>query len=260
MSEYWDAIRGGLGKANIIYNNIEKSRAGFYMNTPENRRKGRVGMRYGSYKGFDTAGEYISKSIDNLNEFTQSMSEVQKETGVILSKVGVKSKERIEEKANNEYKGDVLRVKDIIRCTLVYNKESRQDLVEQSLKKKFKKVEKKVQSAENFDGYSGIIYRVQFENGCYGEIQFNHAVMIYLKESKEDILKYYYSEDLWSSIDKVSSISSGLGHKIYEKIRVLSDKAKRNTVSKEELEQLNSFKKKQREYYSEFQKIIEKLK
>lgn len=260
MNEYWDAIREGLGKANLIYNNIEKSRGGFYVNNPENRKKGRVGMRYSPNKGFESVSEYISKSIKNLDEFTKSMSEIREETGLILSKIGIKSKERIEEKANNDYNGDITKVKDIIRCTLINTKENSQNFVEQSLKKRFKNIEKKVQSAEDFNGYSGVIYRVQFENGCYGEVQFNHPVMIYLKESKESILKNYYSYELWDSINKVSSVLPGLGHKMYKEIRALTDKVKRGTASILEQEQLSSLKEKQRKYYSEFQKIIKKLK
>jgi len=260
MSEFWEAIIKGMQRYQIIYDNVEKARGGFYMDTIENRKKGRVGQRYGPYKGFFNNDEYISKSIDNLQEFSELMLEVKKETNLILSKIGVKSKERIKEKSNNEYRGDVTKVKDIIRCTLIYTNNRNDDLVEGSLKKKFKLVEKKVQLSSKFDGYSGTIYRVKFSNGCYGEIQYNHAAMIYLKESKEDILKYYYSEDLWSSIDRISSVKSGLGHKMYEQIRVLEKKVKSKSISREEISLLDRIKVLHSKYYSEFNNLLKNLK
>lgn len=233
-----------------------KSRVGFYVDNPENRRLLRVGMKYGSLKEKEAQiEEYFHKVISNYNDFNEKINNISKSLNVMCSKVSIKSKERSYSKIVNDYNGNFFRLKDIIRSTFLYvDSKDKQSIINQ-IKQNFNKVKIVEQSPEKYQGYSGVKINVQFNNGTWGEIQLNTPQIIYGKEKKEDILKYYYSEELYNEIDKKSTVKAGLGHLLYEKIRDLQSLIKAGEDLNENKKKLNMYVALSRQYYNKIRKI-----
>lgn len=78
----------------------------------------------------------------------------------------------------------------------------------------------KVQLPEKMDGYSGNIVNIETNNGIFGEIQINTPEMIYGKQDEKTALSML-GEKRYNAIRKATGIEGGLGHDLYEVIRVL---------------------------------------
>lgn len=78
----------------------------------------------------------------------------------------------------------------------------------------------KVQLPEKMDGYSGNIVNVETNNGIFGEIQINTPEMIYGKQDGKTALSML-GEKRYNAIRKATGVEGGLGHDLYEVIRVL---------------------------------------
>lgn len=134
-------------------------------------------------------------------------------------------------------------LKDTVRTTIVTS--SREDIEKaisalESDSGQLKLLRVKRQSTDV--GYTGVICNFELPNGVVCEIQINTADMIYAKESPE-IAKIVIGEDVWNRIFKRTGLDGGLGHKYYERFRVL------DPLSEEALE----IQKLSKEYYSHFQ-------
>lgn len=105
----------------------------------------------------------------------------------------------------------------------------------------------KIQTADKFCGYTGNIVNLTMDNGVVAEIQVNTPKMIFAKES-ERRARPILGNELYDKIAKGTGMEGGLGHKLYEQIRVLDKVA--DAEKKAELE------KQMKEYYSHFQPYV----
>lgn len=100
----------------------------------------------------------------------------------------------------------------------------------------------KHQTADKYMGYTGTIVNLKMPNGLLAEIQVNTPKMIYAKEPRE-IAEQLIGRERWLAIRRETGLEGGLGHKLYEEIRVLKKDDPRRTL----------LKKRSEEYYAHFQ-------
>jgi len=158
-----------------------------------------------------------------------------------LAKAELKSKERSVKKIAQNYKGNVLRINDIARNTIVVQK-SRINEAVSSIQKEYPNC-KVFEFTKNNSrlGYLGTNITVFTKAGIKAEIQVNTPVMIYAKEEKE-IAQKILGKKQYSEIKKKLGIDGGMGHIYYEMCR----KSPRESKKFEETAQ------KSREYYKQF--------
>lgn len=205
---------------NLIEFQLLKSRSGVYKDTPENRRLHRVGQRYGVQKVDEVVeikNYFSQKVIPNVNSFQKASYGFANKFGIRVTSVSLKSVESVKRKILLEGTS-VSKLKDLIRNTFIVEA-SKLDEILFELKGEFKVVRHKVQTPENFAGYSGHILNIEFGDGLVGEIQVNTPQMIFGKE-KPEISKTLLGEELFEKCRK-SGVAPGRGHEIYERIRVL---------------------------------------
>lgn len=118
------------------------------------------------------------------------------------------------------------KLKDAVRTTIVVDKDNIQSIIrELSGNKDF--LRWKPQNTEL--GYTGNIINMRGYNGVIEEIQVNTPKMIYAKEPPK-IAKSIIGETAWNAIKKETGLEGGLGHKYYERYRIIdkeSEEAKR---------------------------------
>lgn len=169
---------------NLIEFQLLKSRSGVYKDTPENRRLHRVGQRYGVQKVDEVVeikNYFSQKVIPNVNSFQKASYGFANKFGIRVTSVSLKSVESVKRKILLEGTS-VSKLKDLIRNTFIVEA-SKLDEILFELKGEFKVVRHKVQTPENFAGYSGHILNIEFGNGLVGEIQVNTPQMIFGKEN-----------------------------------------------------------------------------
>jgi len=160
--------------------------------------------------------------------------------GGVVTPINYKSEESIARKVKNEYGGDVSKLKDAVRTTVIVP-DDKMEAVFQELQKDPNFIKVKWQRPDEYGGYSGIITNIMTPNGLVGEVQVNTAKMIYAKNNEKSAKKIL-GEKKWNEINKATGLPGGLGHKFYEEVRVMSPQdPKRAEVMK-----------KQEEYYKNF--------
>lgn len=132
-------------------------------------------------------------------------------------------------------------LKDTVRTTIIVPKDSIGSVLDE-LKQVPGFMRVKVQTPDQFLGYSGNIVNVRMSNGVVGEIQVNTAKMIYAKE-KPSSAKAILGEGLWNEIARLTGEPGGLGHEVYELLRVLPTGSVERLMLEEE----------SRRYYAHFQ-------
>jgi len=161
------------------------------------------------YADASVAKEEIDKMADNLA----------KKHGGRVAKAPLKSRERALQKANEKYGGDVRRLTDIARNTIVVPNDKISDL-HKELKDAGAKTHQFIPDSNNL-GYSGVNASVKTEVGLTAEIQVNSPEMIYAKHPEEDARKIL-GDDEYDSIAQKVGVQGGLGHKFYEEHRNIS--------------------------------------
>lgn len=137
--------------------------------------------------------------------------------GAVVAKTGLKSVKRVQEKADTDYGGDISKVKDIARNTII-PKASNLASVIAALKNNEDFVSLKVQTPSDYYGYQGYVVNVKTPSGLISEIQVNTAEMIYAKELPS-VAKSILGEDVFNKLREQTGLEAGLGHKYYEVIR-----------------------------------------
>lgn len=170
--------------------------------------------------------------------------------GGIVSPVNFKSEYSMRRKITDEFGGDATQLKDPVRNTVVVAYKDL-DSVVADLRKDPRFIKVKVQEGADYFGYKGVITNLQTQNGLIAEMQVNTPGMIYAKVSKNTALKLI-DEKTYDMIAKKTGLPGGLGHKYYEKIRVLSAKERKLSITPTELKELNRLKKESADYYSKF--------
>ncbi|STQ91106.1 VENN motif pre-toxin domain-containing protein [Iodobacter fluviatilis] len=135
-----------------------------------------------------------------------------------VAKSPIKSKERAIYKIENDYFGDVSKIKDLARNTIIIDSDQisrvTSDLIKNGANVKI------VNGADDLLGYSGVNATVKTKSGIFAEIQVNSPEMIFAKEP-EALARGLLGDRLYDSISATSGVPGGLGHKFYERWRVL---------------------------------------
>jgi len=162
------------------------------------------------------AKEYIDSEIDKI---------VSGNPDLVTAKAPVKSFDRSIEKTILEDDGKVENLKDLARNTIVPKtvKSSNEVIAKMDARPDIYK--KKVQTADKFMGYEGVIYNIKTPSGLIAETQIVSPKMTFGKNEPE-FAKRILGEDLYNQIQKETGLEGGLGHKIYEEYRSLSFKDK----------------------------------
>jgi hypothetical protein len=167
----------------------------------------------------DRITQRANHSGDEIGDLSNNISE--KFDGY-STPVNFKSKESIIRKANSDYDGNVEKVVDAVRTTLVLPQNKIEECIS-TLESTGNIIRTKRQLSEDFMGYSGNILNIRLKNGLIGEIQINTDKIIYAKEKRDDAIRIM-GEKRWNEIYKEVGVEGGLGHKYYEKWRSILDK------------------------------------
>lgn len=135
----------------------------------------------------------------------------------------------------------IAQIKDSVRNTIVLDGDLKKVITD--LSKDSHWLRTKVQLPADFNGYSGNIVNLTMDNGVVAEIQVNTPKMIFAKESEKHARKIL-GDELYEKIAKETGMEGGVGHKLYEQIRVL-DKVK-------DAEKIKELQAQSVEYYSHF--------
>ena len=169
--------------------------------------------------------EAVNKTIKEAQEagpVIQSKAEslASKYADSQVTPINYKSEESMTRKVNDEYGGDITKLHDAARTTIIVpDNASMEDVfAEIGRDPNFTKV--KWQRPDDYGGYSGIVTNYKTPDGTIGEIQVNTPKMIYAKNDVKSG-KAILGEKKWNAINKQTGIEGGLGHGYYEKIRTL---------------------------------------
>lgn len=177
--------------------------------------------------------------------------EYAKKFGGTVTPMNYKKADSIKRKLETDLDGDVLKLKDAARNTVVVDC-SKLDEVLAALKKDNRFTPEfggrvKEQSGPGYYGYKGIIANMKTDNGTVAEMQVNSPGMIYAKVSKNSALKVM-SEKQYNEIAEKTGLPGGLGHRFYEEIRVIDPQ----TASKAQLLRREELVKESETYYKQF--------
>lgn len=125
----------------------------------------------------------LIKTATKYNQlFKNKVDEVAKDIGAKVMHGSIKKVERVIEKAKNDYGGDVSRVQDTNRSTIVIDDPKKYQEYLNAIKKKFDVIREK-NTLSNEGGYKSGLINVKFDNGLTAEIQL--VTPEYLKAKKE---------------------------------------------------------------------------
>lgn len=133
----------------------------------------------------------------------------------------IKSKERILEKTILEEGGDVNNIRDIARNTIVPFDDAARSKVVAQMDARKDIFQKKVQTADKYMGYEGVLYNINAPNGLVSEIQVVTPKMTFGK-NQPDASRSILGDELFDKIAKETGLEPGLGHKLYEDFRGMS--------------------------------------
>lgn len=162
-----------------------------------------------------------AKSVANE---VQSLAErVAKRHGAVTTPINLKSEASIMRKVLSErvrlQSFSAKDLKDTVRTTIISDRGHIGDIIK-DLAKEPNITAVKRQTAEKYFGYTGTIINLRTSKWIIGEIQVNTPRMIYAKE-KPEIAKAILGEKVWNQIEREVKLPGGLGHELYEKMRIL---------------------------------------
>lgn len=140
------------------------------------------------------------------------------DVGGTVAKTPIKPRERAIEKIVSEYDGDVTRIRDLARNSIIVPEERINEAVAR-LRSQGASV-KVIDGATHPLGYSGINTIVTTQSGLRAEIQVNTPEMIYAKES-EGVARQQLGNDVYDEIAARTGVPGGKGHDLYEQWRML---------------------------------------
>lgn len=194
-------------------------------------------------KKFIDVEQVMNKAKKAGKQLDTISNNIAKKNGSYTSGVNYKSANSIERKVETEYDGDVTRLKDAARTTIVSDSKNIGNVLF-DLKKQPGFVAFKTQDHKTDDlGYSGNIVSLKASNGTLMEVQVNTSKMIYAKEQKAESL---IGKAEFDRIKKETGQQSGLGHTLYEEYRLLNWKNETDRTRMIEIQ------KESKKYYSNF--------
>lgn len=159
----------------------------------------------------------LKLGVDAKTHVDSVAQELADKHGISVSTAPLKKAARIQEKADSDYGGDIGKVKDVARNTLVAGNH-KIEAVLADLKARPDFVGYKEQKATDFHGYSGHIVNLKAPNGLTSEMQVNTPEMIYAKEKPADAKKIL-GVPLFNKIAEKTGIVGGQGHVLYARWR-----------------------------------------
>lgn len=165
---------------------------------------------------------HLAKKAKAVGDDVQQMAEdVAEKYGAKVTPINYKTVESIERKVRDEYNGDITKLTDSVRNTIVAERSKLKEISEELAKNPLTTRVK----LQDFDsGYKGYLINVKTPNGTLGEIQLNTPRMIFAKEKEVDARRIL-GDSVYDDIAKEIGLEGGLGHKYYEEIRELVAKA-----------------------------------
>jgi hypothetical protein len=165
---------------------------------------------------------YIQKAKESGKEIENIGSTIAREFDGQVSEINYKSASSIARKANDYYKGNVNKVKDAVRNTVIVDKQNIQLALA-----KAKQIPGYIRTNERNPGTDSLGYKghsiiFKTNNGMYGEVQINTPEMIYAKET-ESVGRKMLGEKKYDEISLRIGVKGGLGHKLFEEWRSLND-------------------------------------
>lgn len=194
----------------------------------------------------DSVKNLMAKAKEAAPELDEEAKKVAELVGGTATGINLKSEERIKEKAAKEYGGDVSKVKDAVRTTIVADY-SKLEAAAEALKNIPGITRVKIQDGDEFFGYKGVLANYKTKNGITAEIQVNSPGMLYAKEAKKDNTKFL-SDKQYAEIKAKTGLEGGLGHVYYEQIRSTKDRE----LKPEEQKKVEGLIQKSKQYYSNF--------
>jgi hypothetical protein len=238
-----------LSGINLCINQKKKKMPGFNPDEPRDPLgKWTAGLTTATYQAAtDAVDNLMSKAKESTEEVEavaqQAASEI---PGARVAPINLKSKERIIEKAQKEYGGNVNRIKDAVRTTIVVDY-SKIEAAAEALKKIPGIDRVKIQDGDEYFGYKGVLANYKTKSGIDAEIQINSPGMLYAKEAIKDKMKLLTPKQ-YEEIKSKTGLPGGKGHEYYEQIR-----KHRGEVPTAELEQkIDGLIKQSKQYYSNF--------
>lgn len=192
----------------------------------------------------------LQKAKEAAPELQDEAKKVADAVGGTLVPINLKSGERILEKANNKYGGDLNKVTDTVRTTIM----TTYDKLETAAAKLNALpgiVRVKIQDGEEYFGYKGILANWKASNGVVAEIQVNAPGMLYAKEASKDnmgLLTPAQKEEIF----KRTGIPCCKGHEYYEQIRTVTHDLPIPLWTTEMHKAVDGIIAKSKEYYSHF--------
>lgn len=192
--------------------------------------------------------DVLKRSKEGGAELDAIAEEFVQQYNGVKTDINLKKRDRIIIKAILEKGGDLTKITDTVRNTVVIESsvfnELLLDLENDSRFKKENNGRVKPQDGPEYFGYKGLITNVQLENGIVAEMQFNVDSMIYAKSKKEDAIKLL-GQERYNQILNATGVVGGKGHKLYSRIRTESDPEIREKLIRES-----------EEYYSIFRNLL----
>lgn len=182
----------------------------------------------------DIDEQYKVSTIGNkeLNNYLDYIKSLFPEDFIRIVRAPLKSKKSLQLKADTKLRGRVYKARDIARATLVINP----NIEDESLKTIFDELKKNFYHFKVDDyfknpkfGYKGINIDILTNDDGVIELQINTPEMIYLKETKE-ISQQILGDDLFKNLENYYEKTGGLGHLIYDLIKLSSLNKKNNLV------------------------------
>ena len=164
-----------------------------------------------------------------------------------VAKASIKDKARAIQKVRDEYGGDVTKLRDVARNTVIVEPENIQSVFDEIINSQQVVSKGIANPSTDVMGYSGANIKIQSPNGHIAEMQINSPDMIFAKEKASDAkailgeVKYNELMDKYQSI----GIRGGNGHVYYEQFRNLP-------FSEQSIGREHPIAKKSIAYYSNF--------
>lgn len=186
--------------------------------------------------------ELIGKAKEAAPELDQWGKDLATKYGANVTDINLKSEGSILRKVNSEEGGDLTKIKDAVRNTVVHENTDQIKGIINDLKNDGRFLRAKSQNHETDPlGYSGNIVNVRLSNGQIGEIQVNTPKMIYAKEKPEDAIRTI-GQAKYDQIRKQVGLEGGKGHTIYEEYRKLDPMKDGKRMRELEKESKNYYK------------------
>lgn len=177
-----------------------------------------------------------SASGEELDTLSRAIAD---DHNAVVTPINYKSEAGIIRKALAEYGGDVTKVTDAVRNTIIAEQS---EIASIAAELKANPLTTRVKFQDFVDsGYRGYLINIKTSEGILGEIQLNTPKMIYAKNSKNTAIRLIGKEK-WDAIHAETGLEGGLGHDYYERYRVLD-------IADPEREKILQLS---REYYSHF--------